>query len=123
MVTRENLEHLETRAIVWRLIIDILKLGHAQRLPKRSFGRDLELYFVYGIALIAICRNRPVRASTIARDLEIPRETVRRHLMQLTKLKLLQKDDGTFSAGERSQMTHGIELGVKSIQSAAAKLL
>jgi predicted ArsR family transcriptional regulator len=34
-----------------------------------------------------------VRATTIARDLEIPRETVRRHLMKLTKLKLLQKDD------------------------------
>ena len=69
------------------------------------------------------CRNKPVRATTIARDLEIPRETVRRDLMKLTKLKLLQKDDGTFSAGERSKMTRGIELGVKSIQSAAAKLL
>jgi hypothetical protein len=39
------------------------------------------------------------------------------------KLELLQKDDGTFSAGERSQTTRGIELAVKSIQSAAAKLL
>jgi DNA-binding IclR family transcriptional regulator len=64
-----------------------------------------------------------VRATTIARYLEIPRETVRRYLMQLTKLELLQKDDGTFSAGERSQTTRRIELAVKSIQSAAAKLL
>jgi len=43
--------------------------------------------------------------------------------MKLTKPKLLQKDDGTFSAGERLKMTRGIELAVKSIQSAAAKLL
>ena len=123
MIALEHPDYLETRAIVWRLIIDVLKVGHAQRLPRRSFGRDLELYFVYGVALIAIWQNRPVRATTIARYLEVPRETVRRHLMQLTKLKLLQKDDGTFSTGERSQTTPGIELAVKSIQSAAAKLL
>jgi len=43
--------------------------------------------------------------------------------MKLTKPKLLQKDDGTFSTGERLKMTRGIELAVKSIQSAAAKLL
>jgi len=60
------------------------------------------LYFTYGVALIAIWQNRAVRATAIARYLQIPRETVRRHLMQLTTLKLLHKDDGTFSAGERS---------------------
>jgi hypothetical protein len=122
MIAREELHYLETSATVWRLVIDILKIGHAQRLPRRSFGRDLELYFVYGMALIAIWQNRPVRATAIARYLEIPRETVRRHLMQLTKFKLLEKDDSTFSAGERSQTTRGIELAVKSIQLAAAKL-
>ena len=123
MIAREELQYLETRAIVWQLMITVLKLGHRQRLPDRPFGPNLEMYFVYGAALILIWQRRPVRATTISRHLEIPRETTRRHLTQLTKLGLLQKDDGTFSAGTRSRDTRGVERGIKAIQEAAAKLL
>jgi hypothetical protein len=123
MIAREELQYLETRAIVWQLIITVLKLGHQQRLPNRPFGPNLEMYFVYGAALILIWQHRPVRATTISRHLEIPRETTRRHLTQLTQLGLLQKGNGTFSAGRRSREHRGIEAGIKAIQEAAAKLL
>src|SRR5215471_15645093 len=123
MIAHEELEYLETRAIVWQLNITVLKLGHRQRLPDRPFGPSLEMYFVYGAALILIWQRRPVRTTTISRYLEIPRETTRRHLSKLTKLGLLQKHDGTFSAGTRTRATRGVERGVKAIQEAAVKLL
>jgi hypothetical protein len=78
MVPREALDILETRALVWQTVFALLKLGHKERLPGRPFGPDLPLFLVYGTALLSVYSRRPVRASSISRQLEIPRETVRR---------------------------------------------
>jgi hypothetical protein len=123
MIKRQEIEHLQMRAIAWRLIIDMMKIAHDERLPGHPFGPEITLGFVYGAAIISIAKGAPVRATTIARYLQLPRETVRRHLGRLVKLKLLEKNNGTFSAGEQSRAEGAIERAVKMIQEGAAKLL
>src|SRR5262249_21435488 len=121
MIAHEELEYLETRAIVWQLIITVLKLGHRQRLPDRPFGPSLEMYFVYGAALILIWQRRPVRTTTISRYLEIPRETTRRHLSKLTDRGHLKKRDAQCGAGRRPRPPGGAGGGVKGIKGGGVK--
>ena len=64
-----------------------------------------------------------MRASNLSRYLEIPRETARRHLNTLTKLRLLGRDDSTFSAGESIRQVPGFDVLFKSITDTIAKLM
>ena len=88
------------RATLWRMEIEILREIHRYRFAKRGrrFGSDVELMIVYGPAMSYYGFRKPVRALPISRYLEMPRETVRRHMARLVALGLLERAaDQTFA--------------------------
>jgi len=66
---------------------------HRYRFAKRGrrFGSDVELMIVYGAAMSYYGFGTPVRALPISRYLEMPRETVRRHMGRLVALGLFER--------------------------------
>jgi len=95
----EEMELLAVRATLWRMEIEILREIHRYRFAKRGrrFGSDVELMIVYGAAMSYYGFRKPVRALPISRYLEMPRETVRRHMARLVALGLLERAaDQTF---------------------------
>src|SRR5262249_57121307 len=76
---------------LWRMQIEILREIHRSRFAKRGrrFGSDVELMIVYGAATLYYGLRTPVRALPISRYLEMPRETVRRHMGRLVALVCL----------------------------------
>lgn len=123
MIERDEITYLEARATLWQLVMTLLKLGHKERFRHRHFGTDLQLYFVYGSALVAIYNRRPVRATNIARSLDLPRETCRRHLALLVKLGVLERRGREFIAGPGSLSMEHITSALSAVQTACAKLL
>ena len=96
----EEMELLAVRATLWRMEIEILREIHRYRFAKRGrrFGSDVELMIVYGAAMSYYGFRKPVRALSISRYLEMPRETVRRHMARLVALGLLERAaDQTFA--------------------------
>ena len=96
---REEMELLSVRATLWRMEIEILREIHRYRFAKRGrrFGSDVELMIVYGAAIAHYGFGTPVRALPISRYLEMPRETVRRHMGRLVALGLFEREkDQTF---------------------------
>ena len=85
---RDEMELLAVRATLWRMEIEILREIHRYRFAKRGrrFGSDVELMIVYGAAIAHYGFGTPVRALPISRYLEMPRETVRRHMGRLVTL-------------------------------------
>jgi DNA-binding MarR family transcriptional regulator len=83
---RAEFEGLEIRARLWHSIIEILKDGHRIRLPGRRFGPDVLMFLTYGQAIDSYSQGKVIRATDLARHLEIPRETARRHLRHLVEL-------------------------------------
>jgi hypothetical protein len=99
MQQREEMELLAVRATLWRMEIEILREIHRYRFAKRGrrFGSDVELMIVYGAAMAHYGFGTPVRALPISRYLEMPRETVRRHMGRLVALGLFERaEDQTF---------------------------
>jgi len=96
----EEMELLAVRATLWRMEIEISREIHRYRFVKRGrrFGSDVELMIVYGAAMSYYGFRKPVRALPISRYLEMPRETVRRHMARLVALGLLERAaDQTFA--------------------------
>ena len=103
---REEMELLSVRATLWRMEIEILREIHRYRFAKRGrrFGSNVELMIVYGAAIAHYGFGTPVRALPISRYLEIPRETVRRHMGRLVALGLFERaEDQTFVPTKGSQ--------------------
>ena len=120
----DETELLHPRAIVWRMVIEIFKKGHALRFPGRhNLGADLEVYFVFGAATVFIADRKPVRPSTIARYVRIPRETVRRHLATLRERGLLERQNCTFTFGRRGKESPAADAFVDAVVNAASKLI
>jgi len=84
------------RILYWRTLVALLKEAHRVRFGNRRFGPDLQLLFVYGVGVLYFLEGKKVKASVIARYLELPHETVRRHLKTTVKLGLLEPTNGTF---------------------------
>jgi len=84
------------RILYWRTLVALLKEAHRVRFGNRRFGPDLQLLFVYGVGVLYFLEGKKVKASVIARYLELPHETVRRHLKTTVKLGLLEPANGTF---------------------------
>jgi hypothetical protein len=96
----EEVELLAVRAQLWRMEIEILREIHRYRFAKRGrrFGSDVGLMVVYGAAMFYYGSRMPVRALPISRFLEMPRETVRRHMGRLVTLGLFERaEDQTFA--------------------------
>jgi hypothetical protein len=97
MPFRKQIEHLEYRRALWLHVMGLLKTVHRRRLPGRRFGPDLELLGVYGSAMVAcFSKGRFAGSSDIAKYLGMPRETVRRQLVRLVDLGLLERDGHKF---------------------------
>jgi hypothetical protein len=99
VMQREEMELLAVRATLWRMEIEVLREIHRYRFAKRGrrFGSDVELMIVYGAAMAHYGFGTSVRALPISRYLEMPRETVRRHMGRLVALGLFERtEDQTF---------------------------
>jgi len=97
MPFRKQIEHLEYRRALWLHVMGLLKTVHRHRLPGRRFGPDLELLVVYGTAMVAcLSKGRLVGSTDIAKYLGMPRETIRRQLVRLVDLRLLERDGHKF---------------------------
>jgi hypothetical protein len=123
MVSRDDVELLGARAILWRMVIEIFRRGHKLRFPRHhQLGADLQMYFVFGAATVLLSQRKPVRPSTIGRYIQIPRETVRRHLAMLTSLGLLEREGHTYSFGARGKLAPQAERFVDAVVNAAGQL-
>jgi PAS domain-containing protein len=97
MPFRNQIEHLEYRRALWLHVMGLLKTVHRHRLPGRRFGPDLELLVVYGSVMVAcLSKGRFAGSSDIAKYLAMPRETIRRQLVRLVHLGLLEREGHKF---------------------------
>jgi DNA-binding transcriptional ArsR family regulator len=117
---RDEFEGLDIRASCWRLVIEILKDGHRIRLPGRRFGPDVLMFLTYGQAIVSYSQGKTIRATDLARNLEIPRETARRHLRHLVELGLLEQEGKMFRPARRVKQMLGLDKTVREIKQAAA---
>ena len=119
----EEMELLAVRATLWRMEIEILREIHRYRFAKRGrrFGSDVELMIVYGAAMSYYGFRKPVRALPISRYLEMPRETVRRHMARLVALGLLERAaDQTFAPTKVAQSHAAFQDNARSVVLALA---
>jgi hypothetical protein len=106
------------------MVIDGFRRGHKLRFPRHhQLGADLQMYFVFGAATVFLSQRKPVRASTIGRYIQVPRETVRRHLVMLTRLGLLKREDHTYSFGTQGKLAPQAERFIDVVVKAAGQLL
>jgi len=95
-------DHRELRIVYWRTLIALLRGAHATRFPNRSFGKDLQLLFVYGAAILAFSEGKTPTIASIARFLQLPHETTRRYLQTIVRLGLLTKNGRGYKPSERA---------------------
>jgi predicted DNA-binding transcriptional regulator len=119
---RDQIECLDIRASVWRLVIEILKDGHRLRLPGRRFGPDAEMFLVYGAVIVSYSRGKLARASDIERYLEIPRQTARRHLDHLVDFGLVEREGHTFRPSQKVGPILGLKETTRAVRQAATAL-
>ena len=119
---RDEIEGLELRATYWRLVVDILKETHRRRLPGRRFGSDIVMLLSYGAAIVTYSKGRVVRATDVARYLEIPRETARRHLSRLTDLGLLEREGKVFRQAQKVSRLTGANVTWRILNDTVATL-
>ena len=122
---RDEMELLAVRATLWRMEIELLREIHRYRFAKRGrrFGSDVELMIVYGAAMSHYGFGTPVRALPISRYLEMPRETVRRHMGRLVALGLFERaEDQTFVPTKQLREVE-IERALRLLRQGTAGLL
>jgi hypothetical protein len=117
---RAEFEKLKIRASCWRLVIEILKDGHRIRLPGRRFGPDVLMFLIHGQAVVSYSQGKAIRATDLARHLEIPRETARRHLRHLIELGLLEQEGKAFRPAHGVKKIRELDRAVLEIKQAAA---
>ena len=119
---RDQIEGLAVRASCWNLVIEILKAGHRHRLPGRRFGRDAVMFLTYGQVIVSYSRGKLTRASDVARQLECPPETARRHLRQLTELGLLEREKNTYRPSQNVGPILGLNETTRAVRQATVAL-
>jgi predicted transcriptional regulator len=95
-------DHHELRIVYWSTLIALLRGAHTTRFPNRSFGKDLQLLFVYGAAILAFSEGKTPTITSIARFLQLPHETTRRYLQTIVHLGLLTKNGRGYKPTERA---------------------
>jgi hypothetical protein len=125
VMQREEMELLAVRATLWRMEIEILREIHRYRFAKRGrrFGSDVELMIVYGAAMLYYGFRTPVRALKISRYLEMPRETVRRHMGRLVALGLFERAEDQSFVPTKELRKVEIERALRLLRHGTAGLL
>jgi hypothetical protein len=95
-------DHHELRIVYWSTLIALLRGAHTTRFPNRSFGKDLQLLFVYGAAILAFSEGKTPTIASIARFLQLPHETTRRYLQTIVRLGLLTKNGRAYKPTKRA---------------------
>jgi hypothetical protein len=115
-------DHHKLRIVYWSTLITLLRGAHATRFPNRSFGKDLQLLFVYGAAILAFSEGKTPTITAIARFLQLPHETTRRYLLTIVRLGLLTKNGRGYKPTEsaRTSPAH-VPRRIKRLFSEAAK--
>ncbi|MFY9838878.1 MAG: helix-turn-helix domain-containing protein [Xanthobacteraceae bacterium] len=78
------------------------------------------MFLVYGQAIVGYSQGKAIRATDLARHLEIPRETARRYLRHLVELGLLDQEGKTFRPSHGVKKIRGLDRAVREIKQAAA---
>ena len=122
---REEMELLPVRATLWQMVIELFRMMHRYRFAKRGhhFGSDMELMIVYGAAMYYYGAGKPVRALPISRYLEMPRETVRRHIGRLVALGLLERAEDQTLVPTKELRKVEIERALRLLRHGTAGLL
>jgi hypothetical protein len=125
VMQREEMELLAARATLWRMEIELLREIHRYRFAKRGrrFGSDVELMIVYGAAMLYYGFGTPVRALPISRYLEMPRETVRRHMGRLVALGLFERAEDQTLVPTKEVRKVEIERALRLLRHGTAGLL
>lgn len=112
---RDQIEGLAVRASCWNLVIEI-PIARATVWPRRCDvpyirTSDCELF-----------KGQADRASDVARQLECPPETARRHLRQLTELGLLEREKNTYRPSQNVGPILGLNETTRAVRQAAVAL-
>jgi hypothetical protein len=86
-------------------------------------GTDVELMIVYGAAMANYGLGTPVRALPISRYLEMPRETVRRHMGRLVTLGLFERAEDRTWVPTKQLREVEIERALRLLRQGTAGLL
>lgn len=118
-MTRASDRH---RPKIWHLLLDVLSEMYGAHFPGEP-SRDYALLVVLGCALLVHERGHPIRASKVAQSLSLPRETVRRKLLELVRRGVLAPSakPGTFTV--RHNHTEHLDKIAGKIRHAAEKLV
>lgn len=111
-----------TRLKGWRSARVAGTLSSRFRLPGRRFGRDAVMFLTYGRVIVSYSRGKLTRASDVARQLECPPETARRHLRQLTELGLLEREKNTYRPSQNVGPILGLNETTRAVRQAAVAL-
>jgi len=75
--------------VIPKLIMRAARVSHAVCLPDEPFGSSLDMLFM--VIALRIANGRPITATTLSRQLEMPRATVSRKLAFLVRRKLVEQ--------------------------------
>lgn len=120
---RREMEYHQLRLSLWRIVLELLKITHHHRFPGRRFGADLALLLVYGASVITYMQGRKIRASHIARYLQMPNETTRRYLKELQQLDLLEPEDHSYRPTAKTARGFDPEKIERLIRAAAKEIM
>jgi len=80
------------RVALWRMVQFIVRESHRVHFKKGYSASDITEQQVFTTAVFFELIGHPARAGTVARRIDLPRETTRRYLRSLVKRKLLKRD-------------------------------
>jgi DNA-binding IclR family transcriptional regulator len=104
------------------MTLELLKTVHHHRFPGRRFGTDIGLVVLFGSAMVLYLQGKKVRASALSRYLQMPNETVRRHLKELVALGMLELEGHTFRPTAKSARAFDADRLFRLIKEAAKAL-
>jgi len=93
-----TLYRAQERLIIAQLEVDLIKTVHKGRLGRRRtpqcIAGEVEMLLISAAVLVGHVRGRPRNSAEIARNVGIPRVTVRRKLETLTERGIVTMVDG-----------------------------
>lgn len=75
--------------VIPKLIMRIARVSHETCLPDMPFGSSLDMVFV--VVALRLANGRPLTATALSRQLEMPRATVSRRLAFLVRRRLVEQ--------------------------------
>ena len=105
-----SIHRARERALIGRLIIDLLKTIYGARRhlgdqTKPYLGGDVEYILLSYAVLIGVVSGRPKNATELGRFVDIPRASAQRKLDELEKNGVISRKSSRYQMGSRAQIT------------------